>query len=382
MKRGTKASASTADQSTSGQSKNLAYKRHLSQAKEALVNPKIQPCKKGKQHSTPLIMLMIRVVSLLVTLKNSVTTACSMTAHLVGASKNLIREHVMLWYEKKEIRQRGKHRGQGSSQYGDGNHILKREHLDSMRKLVDNNNKKAGGMTNIRHIRDHLQRKFGVRYKRQAIYYALRVRLGYVYSKPTSRCVIVTEKRKQRLRKHFLQRDLALKMQSRGEAVIVYMDESYVHQNHFPKECWYHPDRPTVTRPAGKGQRCIIVHAITKDGLLRYCPLGDDNPPAPGEFDSGIYTTAEMVYRAKSARGDYHDQMDCDTFMMWVERRMLPAFEARYPGKVCILCLDNAPYHHGRHKDGFWCKEHNKVSVHPHPHPQTYLRLTLNLISG
>ena len=105
VKRGTKASASTADQSTSGQSKNLAYKRHLSQAKEALVNPVIQPCKKGKQHSAPLIMLMIRIVSLLVTLKNSLTTVCSMTTHLVGVSKNLIREHVlvMLWFDKKKF---------------------------------------------------------------------------------------------------------------------------------------------------------------------------------------------------------------------------------------------------------------------------------------
>ena len=81
------------------------------------------------------------------------------------------------------------------------------------------------------------------------------------------------------------------------------------------------------------------MHAITKDGLLRYCPLGDDNPPAPGEFDAGIYITAEMVFRAKSVRGDYHDQMDCDTFMMWLERRLVPAFEARYPGKTMVFVL-------------------------------------------
>ena len=250
---------------------------------------------------------------------------------MVGTSKSLIQNHVILWYEKKEIRKPGKKRGKGSSQYDNNNHIFKREQLNAIKQFVDINSTKAGGMTTVHSIRNYLQRRFGVTYKRPAIYYALRVRLDYTYAKPTSRSVIMTDKRKQRLRKHWLQRDLALKMQARGEAVIVYMDESYVHQNHFPKECWFHPDRPKVTRPAGKGQRLIIVHAITKDGLLRYCARGDERPPAPSEFDSDIHPTSDMMFRAKN---DFHDQMDCDTFMMWMYRRMLPAFEARYPGKV------------------------------------------------
>ena len=333
------------------------------QAETALNNPNITPCSKGKQHSSQIIMLMIRVVSLFVTLRHTITSACQTASKLFGASRELIRQHVMLWYNKKEIRPVGKKRGQGSARYDDNNHILKHEHLSAITKFVDNNNKKAGGMTSVRVIRNHLLRTFGVRYKRSAIYYALRARLGYRYAKPTSRCVVITEKRRRRLRKHYLQRDLALKLQARGEAIIVYMDESYVHQNHFPKNCWFHPDRPKVTRPAGKGKRLIIIYAITVDGLLRYCPAGEDNPPAPGEFDSGIYPTSEMVYRAKSARGDYHDQMDCDTFMLWMQRRLVPAFESKYPGKTMILCLDNAPYHHGRHKDGFWCKEHNKSEI-------------------
>ena len=90
---------------------------------------------------------------------------------------------------------------------------------------------------------------------RSAIYYALRVRLGYRYDKPRSRCVIMSDKRRRRLQKHWLQRDLAIKTHVCGDVVIVYMDESsYVHQNHFPKRCWFHPDRPKVTRPRGKGQ--------------------------------------------------------------------------------------------------------------------------------
>ena len=334
--------------------------KHLPEAERALQNPAIQPCKKGQEHSAQIIMLMIRVCSLFVTLSNTVTSAVIKTAKLFGAGKELVRRHVMLWYTKKEIRPPGKKRGRGSAHYGDDNHILKQAQLSSLSNFIDNNNKKAGGMTTIRTIRNFLQREFGVRYNRSAIYYALRVRLGYVYARPTSRCVIMTDTRRRRLQKHWLQRDLAIKAERRGDAIMVFMDESYVHQNHFPKDCWFHPDRPTVTRPRGKGQRLIIVHAISKDGLVRYCARGDDNPPAPGEFDSSIHPTSEMIFRAKSARGDYHDQMDCDTFMMWLDRRLVPAFEAKYPGKKMVLVLDNAPYHHGRRDDGFWCKENNK----------------------
>ena len=88
------------------------------------------------------------------------------------------------------------------------------------------------------------------------------------------------------------------------------------------------------------------------------------NGPQPSEFDSGVYTTAEMVYRVKSSRGDYHDNMDTDTFLMWLDRRMVPAFRAKHGAdKTLVLILDNAPYHHGRHRDGFFCNEHNKEEI-------------------
>ena len=42
------------------------------------------------------------------------------------------------------------------------------------------------------------------------------------------------------------------KKQAAGEAVIVYMDESYVHQNHCPKAVWCKQGKKVV-RPRGKG---------------------------------------------------------------------------------------------------------------------------------
>ena len=43
---------------------------------------------------------------------------------------------------------------------------------------------------------------------------------------------------------------------------------------------------------------------------------------------------------------------------------MMSAFRAKHgPDMICILVLDNAPYHHGRHEDGFFCQEHNKAEI-------------------
>ena len=95
------------------------------------------------------------------------------TAKLVGASREVIRKHLMLWFAKQEIRAPGKKRGQGSAHYGCGNHILKHEHLSEMAKFVDSNNRRAGAMASIRSIRDFLLRKYGVRYNRSTIYFAL-----------------------------------------------------------------------------------------------------------------------------------------------------------------------------------------------------------------
>ena len=47
-------------------------------------------------------------------------------------------------------------------------------------------------------------------------------------------------------------------------------------------------------------------------------------------------------------KGDYHSNMNGDNFMEWVTRRLVPTFEALYPGKKMVLVLDNAPYHHVR----------------------------------
>ena len=58
--------------------------------------------------------------------------------------------------------------------------------------------------------------------------------------------------------------------------------------------------------------------------------------------------TCETLWVAQSSSGDYHDNMNSEMFMQWVQDKLIPTFEKAYPGKKMILVADNAPYHHKR----------------------------------
>ena len=81
------------------------------------------------------------------------------------------------------------------------------------------------------------------------------------------------EKRLARIRRFLLEINAATKEEDAGHAVIVYMDESLVHQAHASVYSFFLLDGRGEAdsgfgRTTGKGQRMIIVHAITKHSPL------------------------------------------------------------------------------------------------------------------
>ena len=48
----------------------------------------------------------------------------------------------------------------------------------------------------------------------------------------------------------------------------------------------------------------------------------------------------ELVRKAKSRTGDYHDEMNGDNFFKWVKEKLIPHFPPK-----SLLIIDNAPYH-------------------------------------
>ena len=108
-----------------------------------------------------------------------------------------------------------------------------------------------------------------------------------------------------------------------GDGVIrpeVYLDESYVNKNHSNDFIWYSDeDGPWVQKPTGKGERLIIIHAMTKNGWI------------PG---------AQLTFKSTKKTGDYHGQMNHDLFTKWFTEQLLPNMP-----KNALIIMDNAPYH-------------------------------------
>ena len=100
----------------------------------------------------------------------------------------------------------------------------------------------------------------------------------------------------------------------------VYLDESYVNKNHSYDFTWYvEEDGPWIQKPTGKGERLIIMNAITKDGWV----LG-----------------AKNVFKSTRKTGDYHGQMNAHQFQKWFSKMLLPNLPPN-----SIIIMDNASYH-------------------------------------
>ncbi len=78
-------------------------------------------------------------------------------------------------------------------------------------------------------------------------------------------------------------------------------------------------DGPLVQKPTGKGERLIIINAITKDGW---------NPGA------------KVTFKSTKKTGDYHGQMNQELFEKWFTDKLIPNIP-----KNSIIIMDNASYH-------------------------------------
>ena len=75
----------------------------------------------------------------------------------------------------------------------------------------------------------------------------------------------------------------------------------------------------SLQAPFSREERLIVLHAGSK-----------------AEFLKGI----ELVWKAKSSTGDYHDEMNWNNFFKWVKENLIPHLQPK-----SVLIIDNAPYH-------------------------------------
>ncbi len=121
-------------------------------------------------------------------------------------------------------------------------------------------------------------------------------------------------------RQRYLRRKIANRKGKETVHPEVYLDESYVNKNHSNDFVWYYDDDgPWIQKPTGKGERLIIMNAITKDGWV------------PG---------AKVTFKSTRKTGDYHGQMNQVMFTKWFKEKLLPNIPAR-----SLIIMDNAAYH-------------------------------------
>ena len=108
---------------------------------------------------------------------------------------------------------------------------------------------------------------------------------------------------------------------------IVYMDETWVYQNHCTYYMWFPNDGSDAPKlSSGKGKRLIVLHAGTRsEDLIDSC---------------------DLMFLAKSKDGNYHQEMHNVVFLEWLENQLMPAMN-----NPSLVVLDNASYHNVKTED-------------------------------
>eukprot|EP01048_Picozoa_sp_COSAG05_P000773 COSAG05_NODE_23_length_31591_cov_92.542995_26_plen_495_part_00 len=267
--------------------------------------------------------------------------------------------------------------GRGSPNYIDNARLLSADHLKFIDEQVDKVHDEGGALS-VPVLRDMLMTQFpDLSVTPGAVHYAM-VHFcnggeGYVWGDIKTRKCESDPERINVKRTYLRDLSFALQKQHRGEAILVFVDESYIHQNHAPRRCWLKPGvgGAYINRGSSKGKRLIFIHgalllllcvilcvmgntvtsivaAITKDGPL--CVKSEDGPPLPDfKFGEGLqkdtaYTeecctagreTAELLWTASQHKGDYHDNSAPPMLVSCVSARWFADCRLRFCFLVC-----------------------------------------------
>lgn len=157
--------------------------------------------------------------------------------------------------------------------------------------------------------------------------------LGFVGSRSSVRRILKTigyRWKKTKTRKHILMesQDVAYKRfvylkklrEFRAQnRPIVFTDESYIDSSHVSGKGWTDDSNLGVAAPISKGERLIFLHAGGEMGFIPNCLT---------------------MWKASKKTGDYHDNVNNNTYVKWLNERLLPNLPPR-----SVVVIDNASYH-------------------------------------
>jgi len=188
------------------------------------------------------------------------------------------------------------------------------------RSFIRNANKEGRHIT-LEALQNHLEQEYGSQdYNVRTLGRALD-RWGFTFGKGTRSANLKEKNYVIAARRRYLRRKIANRIDKdsthRSE---VYLDESYINKNHSNDYIWCSDDDgPWTQKPTGKGERLIILNAMTQNGWV---------------------PNAKLIFKSKKKTGDYHGQMNFELFSKWFKEKLLP----NIPEKSLII-MDNATYH-------------------------------------
>lgn len=141
--------------------------------------------------------------------------------------------------------------------------------------------------------------------------------LGFRWKKtPNNRKVLIE---KNEIRHQRIQYLKSIRRYREMKRPIVYMDESYIMATHVSSKSWTDDSVKGLFAPVSRGERLIIVNA-------------------GGEM--GFIPNALLMWKAGKKGGDYHDQMNSDNYLKWLQEKLIPNLPPQ-----SVVVMDNAAYH-------------------------------------
>ncbi len=203
-----------------------------------------------------------------------------------------------------------------------------------VRQFVRRANRR-GDQVNVEIIRDFMRDKLHCRDIAHTTLWRALQRWGFEFGKGIRSAQLKESERIVIMRRQYLR----LKRSNRDskghiDRPEIYLDESYINKNHSNDNTWYlEEDGFILGKPTGKGERLVIVNAITKDGWV---------------------PSAKLVFKASKKTGDYHANMNWKRFSEWFQEQLLK----NIPDNSLII-MDNAAYHNVLAEEAFPKRGHS-----------------------
>ena len=231
----------------------------------------------------------------------------------------LVKNH---WWEHQELYETTSTGKGTTTKKDDGRRRLTDEQEEQLRKFI-NGEHEAGRQVFRRTVAEWMHKTCEMEEQpsNRAVG-ALLSRLGYKRRRGRIKTPPLDADRLARIRQFLVQMDLVKSAEDAGQAVFVYMDESFVHQAHGSAYSFFPSDEDGVVqdgmgRTSGKGLRMIMVHAITKWGPL--AKLCDGFP-----IEEGWFKTKESGKGKQGGKGFSLEDAETAEFLWQAGEGRLP----------------------------------------------------------